>query len=409
MKFNIWYLSKYVAPPGYGRAGSRGYLLMQELARLSNNVTVITSDSNHLINPPVLNGKYLLETIDQVTICWLRTLKYRSVASFRRIISWLDFEFRILFIPRKLLTRPDILIVSSLSLFTILNGLRLRFIYKCLLVFEVRDIWPLTLTEEGGFSPYNPLVIVLALTEYIGYKFSDVIVGTMPNLSEHVKLVLGYPKTAYCIPMGIDNESDTALGSIDDDYLQTYFPRDKFIVAHVGSMGTTNALATFFECADSLCSNNNILFLAVGRGDLRDFYVDRYRHLPNLSFPPCVPKHLVQQVLSHCDILYFSVFNSKVWQFGQSLNKLIDYMLAGKPIVASYSGYPSMVNEAGCGSFVPSGCVESLKLELLRYYQLSEHQRFVIGNRGKEWLLQNRSYKKLALDYLNILSASINQ
>ena len=40
---------------------------------------------------------------------------------------------------------------------------------------------------------------------------------------------------------------------------------------------------------------------------------------------------------------------SKVWDYGQSMNKIVDYMMAGKPVVASYSGYPSMLNEAGSG------------------------------------------------------------
>tara|TARA_B110000483_G_scaffold223146_1_gene280720 strand:- start:269 stop:433 length:165 start_codon:yes stop_codon:yes gene_type:complete len=29
-------------------------------------------------------------------------------------------------------------------------------------------------------------------------------------------------------------------------------------------------------------------------------------------------------------------------------------MIAGKPILGSYSGYPSMVNKANCGWFVPA-------------------------------------------------------
>ena len=42
---------------------------------------------------------------------------------------------------------------------------------------------------------------------------------------------------------------------------------------------------------------------------------------------------MVQSVLSRCDLLYFSVHVSTVWKYGQSLNKVIDYMLAGKPVV----------------------------------------------------------------------------
>ena len=102
-------------------------------------------------------------------------------------------------------------------------------------------------------------------------------------------------------------------------------------------------------------------------------------------------------------MLYFSVHNSEVWRYGQSLNKVIDYMLAGKPIVASYTGFPSMINEAQCGTYVPAGDEKSLKDEIIRYAQMSASERADIGARGREWILQNRTYSVLASDYLKIL------
>jgi glycosyltransferase involved in cell wall biosynthesis len=147
----------------------------------------------------------------------------------------------------------------------------------------------------------------------------------------------------------------------------------------------------------------NIHFLVVGDGDLRESYQKKYAHLDNLSFGPKVPKAMVQSVLAKCDLLYFSVHVSKVWQYGQSLNKVIDYMMAGKPVVASYTGYPSMINEANCGTYVPAGDVPALKQEVLRYAQMDNHERQQIGARGKDWLLATRNYKKLATDYLEVM------
>jgi glycosyltransferase involved in cell wall biosynthesis len=112
---------------------------------------------------------------------------------------------------------------------------------------------------------------------------------------------------------------------------------------------------------------------------------------------------MVQSVLYKCDLLYFSVHVSKVWLYGQSLNKVIDYMMAGKPVVASYTGFPSMIDEANCGSYVPAGDVSALRQVVDRYAQLSEQERRLIGMRGKTWLLENRQYSKLAADYLDIM------
>jgi glycosyltransferase involved in cell wall biosynthesis len=403
MGLSIWYVSKYVAPPGSGSAGGRGYLLMKELAQAGHKVAIITSDSNKLAKPPRLEVDYLFQEVDGLQLCWVRTMKYMVAKSLRRMLSWLHFEWRLLWLPNHKLHKPDVVVVSSLSLLTMLNGLRWRALYKCRLIFEVRDIWPLSIIEEGGFKPSNLFVRGLSLIECLGYKYSDAIVGTMPNLGEHVKQVLGYPKATYCIPMGVDATIFAPPEALTADYVANYFPQGKFVVAHVGSIGITNALNTFLDCAEAMQRHADIHFLVVGDGDLRETYRAKFSHLSNLTFAPRVSKDMVQSVLAKCDLLYFSVHVSKVWQYGQSLNKIIDYMMAGKPVVASYTGYQSMINEAKCGTFVPAGDMSALMLEVERYASMSKQERQLIGAKGRAWLLKNRQYKKLAEDYLDIM------
>lgn len=376
---------------------------MKELGQMGHKVAIITSDSNQLAAPPHLETGYLFQQVDGIELCWVRTMKYSVAKSARRILSWLHFEWRLLWLPRHKLPKPDVVVVSSLSLLTVLNGLWWRLRYKCRLIFEVRDIWPLTITEEGGFKPSNPFVWGLGVIEQLGYKHADAIVGTMPNLGEHVQQVLGYPIPTYCIPMGVDAASFATPLALPVGYEEAYFPKNKFVVAHVGSIGITNALDTFLDCAEAMQDQPNIHFLVVGDGDLREAYREKYSHLDNLTFGPKVTKAMVQTVLAKCDLLYFSVHVSRVWQYGQSLNKVIDYMMAGKPVVASYTGYPSMINEANCGTYVPAGDVIALKSEVMRYTQMDAQERQLIGARGKAWLLEHRNYPKLAKEYLGIM------
>lgn len=399
----IWYVSKYVAPPTADSFGGRGFLLMREFARMGCRSVIITSDSNHLAEVPALSSRYLLQERDGMQIWWLRTMKYTAAKSVRRILSWLDFEWRLWRLPKRGVPTPDVVIVSSLSLLTILNGFLLRRRYRCRLVLEIRDIWPLTLVEEGGFKSWNPLVLGLGLIEWLGYRYSDVIVGTMPNLSSHVAHVLGKSRKTYCIPMGV---TETALEQgmpLAADYVDKYIPSDKFIVTHAGTIGITNALDTLLECAEVMQGEPRIHFLVVGGGDLLGHYRYKYRHLTNLTFAPKVPKQMVQSVLSYSSLLYFAVHFSKVWEYGQSLNKVIDYMLAGKPVVASYTGYPSMINEARCGTYVPAGDVSALVNELRRYSAMAPAQLEELGKRGRDWVLKHRQYRTLAEDYLDVL------
>lgn len=405
----IWYVSKYVAPPGKGSAGGRGYLLMREFVQLGYRSVIVTSDSNHLTNAPELSQPYFKQEVDGIELWWVRTLKYRAVKSVRRILSWIDFELRLFLMPKDELPNPDAVIVSSLSLLTILNGFMLRRRYACRLIFEIRDIWPLTLVQEGGFGKKNPFVLALAWIERLGYRHADGIVGTMPNLGEHVTNVLGEMRPTECVPMGVEETMLAEVVPLPNEYVERHLPKDKFIIVHAGSIGITNALDTFFDCAERSVKYSKLHFLVVGDGDLRGYYQEKYGHLPNLSFAPKVPKQMVQSVLEKCDLLYFAVHVSEVWRYGQSLNKVIDYMLAAKPVVASYSGYPSMINEAGCGTYVAAGDVSALMEEVLRYASLPVEERLLIGLRGREWILANRNYRTLAEHYLNFLFPSSYQ
>lgn len=403
MTKTIWYVTKYFSPRTATSPGGRGWFLANEMKRAGHQVVVISSDSNNLVDLPELKNRVTVQDVDGVKVIWLRTMKYSVAKSLRRVLSWFHFEWNLFWLDKSKLTCPDSVIISSLSLLTIVNGLLLRFKYKCRLVFEVRDIWPLTIVEEGGFSDKNIFVMGLSWLERLAYRKSDAIVGTMPNLAEHVHEVLGHNRPVYCIPMGIDQEHLNDVAELSAEYVQRYLSSEKFKVIHAGTIGITNALDVFFAAAQAMCNYTDIEFVIVGDGALKQNYEKRYGGLPNLVFAPKVTRKMVQAVLAKGDLLYFSVHDSRVWNYGQSLNKVIDYMLAAKPVVASYNGYPSMINESGCGVFVPANNVDAVVAAVLEMKSKSEYERSRMGKRGREWLLKNRNYSKLANDYLEIL------
>ena len=167
---NIWFISKYASLPLYAKAPSRLFYLAKEAKELGHEVRLITSDSNHFTSIPETGKVYNYENQDTVDIVWIKTKKYKKTASIERILSWLDFEWKLFGMPLKNLNKPDVVIISSLSIFTIFYGYFLKKRYSSFLVFEIRDIWPLTLIEEGGFSKWHPLSIIIGFVEKFGYK-----------------------------------------------------------------------------------------------------------------------------------------------------------------------------------------------------------------------------------------------
>jgi len=384
---SVWIISKYGSPKKYG-VSSKPYRTAKFLSENRINVYLISSDSNHLAEYPESQYRYNWEKDGELNHIWIKTLKYKRSASIKRVISWFAFEWHLFRLDRRKLEKPDIVIVSSLSLLTVLYGLYLKKIYKCKLVFEVRDIYPLTFTEEIGVSSYNPIVLLFKIIEKLGYMKSDLIVGTMPNLSNHVKSVLGYEKKVFFSPLGIND--NWGLITEPSKRVDELFPDYSCVViGYAGSMGRTNALDSFIKSIECLQSDSNLYFILVGQGDKKEEYEKILKNCSNAIIGPRIEQHEIPYFLSKCDILYLSTRDSKVWEYGQSLNKLVDYMMAGKPVVASYSGYPSMLNEAGSGIFVNTNSTEAIIEGIRKYANMSIERRQEIGSKGKKWIEEN--------------------
>lgn len=395
---NIWCISKYASPPNYSKMPARFFILAKEFMKLGNDVTLITSDSNHLAHFPPTEVTYNKESFEGLPIIWIKTKKYGKTASISRVLSWFDFEKKLFLMDISHHSKPNVVIISSLSIFSILYGYYLKKKFGTFLVFEIRDIWPLTMTEEGGFSKWHPLVILIGMIEKIGYKYSDLIVGTMPKLDEHIKNILGYERPFLCSPLGFVPNTDKNL--LQENPFEEVFPKNKIIIGYAGSMGITNALECFIEVIKKLQSQEKIHFMLVGSGDLRETFEKTLEGCLNVTFLPRIEQDKIKYFLQKCDILYLSTKNSKVWEYGQSMNKVVEYMLASKPIIASYAGYPSMINEAHCGRFITTSTVEDLASEILDIASLDEKQRRTLGENGQKWIYENRQYPKLAKEYI---------
>ncbi len=396
---NIWLISKYASLPKYG-TGARLFYLAKEFGNLDHNSLLITSDSNHLAKFPSTNDRYNFETIEGTSVIWIKTKKYLKTASLGRILSWFDFEWKLFQMSTLNLGKPEVVIVSSLSIFTIFYGYYLKKKYNAFLVFEIRDIWPLTMTEEAGFKWYHPLVLFIGFIEKFGYKNADLIVGTMPRLDLHVKNILGHERPFFCSPLGFnsDNYTDESQEASNSRF---GFPKDKIIIGYAGSMGITNALESYIDCIKILNNENpHIHFVFVGSGDLKSKVEFDLKECSNVVFLPRILQSEVKYFLANCDILYLSTQDSKVWEYGQSMNKVVEYMLAKKPIIAKYSGFPSMIDEANCGLIVTSNNVKDIKYAILSLSMKSPEERRNMGERGKDWIFKKRKYDKLAAEYL---------
>ncbi len=277
----IWCISKYASPPNYG-VGARLFYVAREFCKIGFDVLLISSDSNHLAKYPESDKIYNLENYENLLYMWIKTYKYTRNASLKRFISWIDFEIKLFRLNRSNYKKPDVVIISSLSLLSVIYGIFLKKKYDCKLIFEVRDIHPLILTDEFGVSKWNPMVLFLGMIEKIGYSKSDLIVGTMPNLKQHVKEILGKEKEVFHSPIGV--HEIWYKEQIQSALVDSLFPLDnQFVVGYAGSMGVSNAMDMYMEVIEKMTKDKEVFFILVGDGDLKQSFIERLSGLNKMK------------------------------------------------------------------------------------------------------------------------------
>jgi glycosyltransferase involved in cell wall biosynthesis len=266
---------------------------------------------------------------------------------------------------------------------------------------EIRDIWPLTLMSIGGLSKRNPAVYLLRKLEIFGYKNADIIVGTMPKLDDHIKFSIGSNFRFEWLPTGVD--VDESIIAELPDMVARQIPKNKFIAAYTGALGKVNCVNEIVEAASYLNENDNIHFIILGNGPLKQALIEQAMGLDNVTFIEKIDKMYVQTFLSYCSVLLHPVMDKEIYKYGISPNKWIDYMLSGKPIIVSYSGHQSLINQANCGVFIPAQNPKLLSDEILKFSKMTELEISKMGIRGKIFVKRELNYEKLSNKYLNII------
>jgi glycosyltransferase involved in cell wall biosynthesis len=106
------------------------------------------------------------------------------------------------------------------------------------------------------------------------------------------------------------------------------------------------------------------------------------------------------------DVLYIGLKSQPLFRFGVSPNKLIDYLMAGKPILYAIDSGNTPVADARCGISIAPENPNALAQAVRRLLTSSPSQLEEMGERGRSFCLQHHDYRTLALRFLKIAEAS---
>ena len=402
MSKNIWIINEYTGSPEHGM-NFRHYYLGKELVKQGNSVTVITASNSHLRKkvPNMGKQKYKQENIDGINYLWIKVIKYSRSFEGKRVLKWFQFAFRLMFVPKYINNKPDIIICSPTAPFSVLPAYRLAKKFKTKLVFETRDIWPLTLIELGGYSKKHPFIIFMQWFETFGLKKADVLVSNLPHYNQHL-LDSGINRDFIYIPKGVDLDEFKEQQELDKT-TAGLVPKDKFVIGYTGTLGIANAIDFFIDAAVLLKERKDIVFVIVGNGQEKERLIEKAAGLDNVIFIPSIPKLQIQPMLKLFDVCYIGLLKQKLFKYGVSPNKLFDYMLASRPVLYAIDSGTSIVEEADCGVSVEAENSGEIADGLRKLYNIKKSERDNMGSNGKAWVLKYHDYSVLAKKYLTLI------
>ncbi len=245
--------------------------------------------------------------------------------------------------------------------------------------------------------------------EYFKIKFFSAISSvTVANSYAGVKAYKASPKKTVCIYNGIDLkrfENLKPVKQVEQDILKGK-KNGHFIVTMVAAFEMRKDYDTVIEAAVKLCSyNQKVIFLLIGEGSTKSRIMQKVPAglLNNQIYFPGM-RDDIESIHQLTDVGLLITAPCE----GLS-NSVIEYMAAGKPVIASEGGgTDELVKNEVTGFLIENKNSNELiaKLEIL----MQDNQRAAgMGLNGQKWVRENLDIKKMTDAYIALYRKFVNK
>tara|TARA_B110000008_G_C16978290_1_gene567085 strand:- start:4491 stop:5702 length:1212 start_codon:yes stop_codon:yes gene_type:complete len=344
-------------PPEVNAPASRTYEHALCWVARGCKVTVITCFPNFpegKIFHGYKNKWYDSEVIDGINVVRVKTFISANEGIFLRTIDYLSFMFSSFF-AGLFQKKPDVILATSPQFFTSISGWLLATVRRRPFIFELRDLWPISIVAVGVMRK-SYIIKLLEKLELFLYKKSDAIV----SLTDSFKLDLTSrgidPNKIYVIQNGVDLGFYQPIEYKDSKLLSKHSIKNKFIIGYIGTHGMAHGLEVVIDAAKKLIKYPEILFLMVGSGASKNLIqrLAKSENLNNILFIDIQPKKRIKSYYSICDLSLIHLKDNEV--FSKVIpSKLFESMGMGIPILMSLpkGEATKIVEDHKCGVIIP--------------------------------------------------------
>ncbi|MEG1965881.1 MAG: glycosyltransferase, partial [Oscillospiraceae bacterium] len=252
---NILIIDHYAGSADMGME-YRPYYYCKNWAKMGHITTILTADFSHLrINNPRVEKNFKTVYKDDIKYIFVKTNQYAN-NGYERFKNIAEFLFKSYFNVKKILEEitPDVVIASSTYPFDIIIARKIAKKTGAKIVFEVHDIWPLSLIELYGFSKYNPIILLTDYFEKSAYKKSDFVISVLSNAKQYFdEKNISQEKYLY-FPNGIEIIDDLGqrIPTKHIELIKKFKADGKFIVMYCGGFSAANYLDYFVNTASAV-------------------------------------------------------------------------------------------------------------------------------------------------------------
>lgn len=408
----IWYLHHYAGAPSLGMS-YRPYYLCKQFTQNGFKPYVIGASFHHLLHVETEQHVQINhQVVDSQDYIFIKTPIYKG-NTYKRIINMFSYAWKVWRYQKELVKItgiPSTIIISSSHPLHYFSARSIAKKYNAQLIFEVRDLWPLSLTDLLNVSLYHPFILLLGYIEKSAYKQTDMVVSLLSNAFSYMSQK-GLTKDRFTyISNGVEvSESLDEKVTLKTSHAQVIADKKQqgyFLFGYVGSHGIPNSLDDLMQALLLLKNEGiqNFHFILVGKGEQKQalFEFAQKNNLSSVTFLDSLPKNQVYSFLHEMDALYLGWKNKSIYKYGISPNKIFEYMLSAKPILHAYSGEGDMVALAQAGLIVEAENPHSIAKGIKQMVGLTSEELQTMGEKGREKVLSDFTYEALSKKYMQL-------
>lgn len=381
----VWMFNNYNMLPEHGPM-NRHYYFGKRLRELGHEPVVFVGSHPHNTDRQLIEGPKKYQVFQEEPFPWVlvKTVAYGKSRK-KQIVSMFQYYKNGKAAAKHAANRygrPDVILGSSAHPLAALLAVRLGRKFGCRSVVEIRDLWPESIVALGVAGAHNPAVLALRRLEKWLYTQADAIVFTQEGAYDYI-LERGWEKE---VPRSkvyyVNNGVDLDLFYYNQEHFQWEEPDledpETFKIVYTGSVRKANGLVQLVECAEALRGEKKLKFLAYGTGGDLDELRKRCQQegLTNLSFKGPVEKKYIPGILARCDatLLNYAPESVKLFRFGNSQNKLFEYLASGKPVLTNVKLSYNPADRRRCCYAAVSPDGEGYAAAVLTLYRLSPEE-----------------------------------